>query len=96
MRLTDRNPTKLRNEHLPRPALVDVRQATLLQARDNTARAARQYQLAQRAPDLGWPEPLIVGIDQDQGRSGAASTGRDGCEYLIAAVGLGRAGAVLC
>ena len=38
----------------------------------------------------------MVVIDQDQGRSGASRTGRDGFEYLIAEVGLGRAGAVLC
>ena len=94
--LTTLTPTKLRNEHLTRPALVYVRQSTLIQVRDNTASAARQYQLAKRAQDLGWPEPLVVVIDQDQGRSGASSTGRDGFEYLIAEVGLGRAGAVLC
>ena len=72
--LTDLNPPKLRNEHLTRPALVYVRQSTLIQVRDNTASAARQYQLAKRAQDLGWPEPLVVVIDQDQGRSGASST----------------------
>ncbi len=90
------NPTKLRNEHLTRPALVYVRQSTLMQVRDNTASTTRQYQLAKRAQDLGWSEPLVVVIDQDQGRSGASSIGRDGFEYLIAEVGLGRAGAVLC
>jgi len=96
MMLTDLNPTKLRNEHLTRPALVYVRQSTLIQVRDNTASTTRQYQLAKRAQDLGWSEPLVVVIDQDQGRSGASRTGRDGFEYLIAEVGLGRAGAVLC
>src|SRR5437899_8991972 len=94
--MTALNPTKLRNEHLTRPALVYVRQSTLIQVRDNTASAARQYQLAQRAQALGWPAHLVVVIDQDQGRSGASRTGRDGFEYLIAEVGLGRAGAVLC
>src|SRR5438552_50824 len=93
--ITALNPTKLRNEHLTRPALVYVRQSTLIQVRDNTASAARQYQLAQRAQALGWPAHLVVVIDQDQGRSGASRTGRDGFEYLIAEVGLGRAGAVL-
>src|SRR5439155_20471832 len=96
MMLTDLNPPKLRNEHVTRPALVYVRQSTLMQVRDNTASAARQYQLAKRAQDLGWPASLVVVIDQDQGRSGAAHAGRDGFEYLIAEVGLGRAGAVLC
>ena len=88
--------TKLRNEHLTRPALVYVRQSSLMQVRDNTASTARQYHLAQRAQDLGWPASLVIVIDQDQGRSGASSTGRDGFEYLMAEVGLGRAGAVLC
>jgi DNA invertase Pin-like site-specific DNA recombinase len=94
--MTSLNPTKLRNEHLTRPALVYVRQSTLMQVRDNTASTARQYQLAKRAQDLGWPASLVVVLDQDQGRSGAAHAGRDGFEYLIAEVGLGRAGAVLC
>jgi DNA invertase Pin-like site-specific DNA recombinase len=87
---------KLRNTHLTRPALVYVRQSTLMQVRANTASTARQYQLATRARDLGWAEHLIVVIDQDQGRSGASTAGRDGFEYLIAEVGLGRVGAVLC
>lgn len=88
--------TKLRNEHLIRPALVYVRQSSLMQVRDNTASTTRQYQLAQRAQDLGWPAALVVVIDQDQGRSGASRKGRDGFEYLMAEVGLGRVGAVLC
>jgi len=67
-----------------------------MQVRDNTASTARQYQLAKRAQDLGWPQHLVVVIDQDQGRSGASRTGRAGFEHLIAEVGLGRAGAILC
>jgi DNA invertase Pin-like site-specific DNA recombinase len=88
--------TKLRNEHLTRPALVYVRQSTFIQVRDNTASTARQYDLAKRAQDLGWPASLVKVIDQDQGRSGASHSVRDGFEYLMAEVGLGRAGAVLC
>jgi DNA invertase Pin-like site-specific DNA recombinase len=87
--------SKLRPDHLTRPALVYIRQSTFMQVRTNTASTARQYQLAQRARELGWPEHLIVVIDQDQGRSGASTVGREGFEYLIAEVGLGRAGAVL-
>jgi DNA invertase Pin-like site-specific DNA recombinase len=96
MMITPLNSLKLRNEHLTRPALVYVRQSTLMQVRDNTASTTRQYHLAKRAQDLGWPQHLVVVIDQDQGRSGASRTGRDGFEHLIAEVGLGRAGAVLC
>jgi DNA invertase Pin-like site-specific DNA recombinase len=90
-----RSHSKLRADHLTRPALIYIRQSTLMQVRENTASTARQYHLTQRVRDLGWPEQLVVVIDQDQGRSGASAVGRTGFEYLIAEVGLGRAGAVV-
>jgi DNA invertase Pin-like site-specific DNA recombinase len=93
--LDQRSPSKLRPGHLTRPALIYIRQSTLMQVRENTASTARQYHLTQRVRELGWPDPLIVVIDQDQGRSGASAAGRTGFEYLIAEVGLGRAGAVV-
>src|SRR3954451_16570041 len=87
--------SKIRPEHLDRRAFVYVRQSTLFQVREHTASTARQYDLAQRARDLGWAATDIVVIDQDQGRSGASAAGRDGFQQLVAAVGLGQAGAVL-
>jgi DNA invertase Pin-like site-specific DNA recombinase len=87
---------KLRHTHVTRPALVSVRQSTLMQVRANTARTARQYHLASRARAVGWAEHLIVILDQDQGRSGTSTAGRDGFEYLMAEVGLGRVGAGRC
>jgi DNA invertase Pin-like site-specific DNA recombinase len=90
-----RSHSKVRADHLARPALIYIRQSTLMQVRENTASTARQYHLTHRVRELGWPEPLIVVIDQDQGRSGASAEGRTGFEYLIAEVGLGRAGAVV-
>ncbi len=89
-----RNHTKLRADHFTRPALIYIRQSTLMQIRENTASTARQYQLAKRVQELGWPEHLIVVIDQDQGQSGASAVGRTGFAQLMAEVGLGRAGAV--
>jgi DNA invertase Pin-like site-specific DNA recombinase len=86
--------SKLRDDHLQRQALIYIRQSTMLQVRDNTGSTARQYDLVRRAQELGWPADRITVIDQDQGRSGASSTDRDGFEHLIAEVGLGRAGAV--
>ena len=86
---------KIRPDHLDRLALVYVRQSTMIQVRENTASAARQYDLAGRARDLGWPPERIQVIDQDQGHSGASSAGRDGFQHLVAQVGLGRTGAVL-
>jgi DNA invertase Pin-like site-specific DNA recombinase len=90
-----RSSPKIRPDHLERLAFVYVRQSTLFQVRENTASTARQYDLAQRARDLGWSEASITVIDQDQGRSGSSATDRDGFQLLIAQVGLGQAGAVL-
>jgi DNA invertase Pin-like site-specific DNA recombinase len=86
---------KVRPEHLERLALIYVRQSTLAQVIENIGSKARQYDLVHRALDLGWPQEHIVVVDQDQGLSGASATGRDGFQFLVAEVGLGRAGAVL-
>ena len=87
--------SKIRPDHLDRLAQVYVRQSTPIQVRENTASGARQYDLAGRARDLGWPLERIQVIDQDQGHSGASTAGRDGFQHLVAQVGLGRTGAVL-
>jgi DNA invertase Pin-like site-specific DNA recombinase len=89
------NHHKIQAEHLARQALIYVRQSTLMQVRHHTASTARQYDLVQRAQELGWSAEQIVLIDQDQGRSGAASSEREGFQFLVAQVGLGHAGAVL-
>ena len=88
-----RSHSKVRADHLTRPALRDIGQATLLQGRENSASTARQYQLAQRGHELGGPAHRLVVSAQDQGQSGAAAVGRTGFEYLLAEVGLGGAGA---
>jgi DNA invertase Pin-like site-specific DNA recombinase len=88
-------PSTIRPTHLERQAFIYVRQSTLFQVREHTASTARQYDLAPRAQDLGWPRKHITIIDQDQGHSGASTAGRDGFQSLIAEVGLGHAGAVL-
>jgi DNA invertase Pin-like site-specific DNA recombinase len=86
---------KIRPEHLDRDALSYVRQSTPIQVREHTASTARQYDLARRAEEFGWPKQHIKVIDQDQGHSGASSLGRDGFRYLMTEVCLGRVGAVL-
>jgi DNA invertase Pin-like site-specific DNA recombinase len=87
---------KIQLDHLDRLSFIYVRQSSLAQVLKNTASAARQYDLVQRALDLGWPQERIVVIDQDQGQSGASAADRDGFQSLVSEVGLGRAGAVLC
>jgi len=87
--------TKIRPEHLDRPALIYVRQSSPAQVRDHTASTARQYDLARYAEQLGWPKQRIQVIDQDQGLSGTSALGRDGFQYVMVEVSMGRAGAVL-
>ena len=87
---------KIRLDHLERQAFVYVRQSTLAQVLHNTASTARQYDLEQRALDLGWPRARVTVIDQDQAQSGASSVSRDGFQFMVAQVGLGRVGAVFC
>jgi DNA invertase Pin-like site-specific DNA recombinase len=88
-------PSKIRPDHLARDAWTYVRQSSLAQVRTHTASAARQYDLVQRALELGWPREHVRVVDQDQGHSGASAAGRDGFQALVAEVGLGHAGAVL-
>ena len=87
---------KIRPDHLDRLAFIYVRQSSLAQVLQNTASTTRQYDLFQRALDLGWPRERVFVIDQDQGQSGASAADRDGFQSLVSEVGLGRAGAVLC
>lgn len=86
---------KIRPDHLDRQVFIYVRQSTLSQVRFNTGSTERQYDLAKRAYDLGWSQEQITIIDQDQAQSGASADNRNGFQRLFAAVGLGRAGAVL-
>jgi DNA invertase Pin-like site-specific DNA recombinase len=85
---------KIQPEHLARLVLIYVRQSSLAQVLNNIGSKARQYNLVQHALDLGWTEEQVVVVDQDQGLSGASSAERDGFQFLIAQVGLGRVGAV--
>jgi hypothetical protein len=58
-------------------------------------RTRRQYQLAERARQMGWAVPQIEVVDEDLGLSGASSQARTGFQRLVAAIGLGEVGIVL-
>jgi DNA invertase Pin-like site-specific DNA recombinase len=93
--LTRQPAPKIRPDHLDRLAVIYVRQSTLFQVRENSGSTTRQYDLVQRAQDLGWTPASILVVDQDQGQSGSSSLGRDGFQWLVAEVGLGHVGAVM-
>lgn len=82
--------SKVTAGHLRRDAYVYVRQATVMQVREHTESLQRQYELAERAVELGWPTARVVVIDEDLGRSGADASARAGFQRLVADVGLGQ------
>src|SRR5882762_6789884 len=86
---------KMTAEHLRRDAFVYVRQSTLRQVFENTESTQRQYALRDRAVALGWPLERIHVLDNDLGKSGAHSAGRDGFQMLVSEVALGKAGLVM-
>jgi hypothetical protein len=86
---------KVRAWHLTRSAVVYVRQSTLQQVAEHRESTARQYALAGRATDLGWPRDRVQVIDDDLGRSGQSAEGRPGFQRLLAEVALDQVGLIL-
>jgi DNA invertase Pin-like site-specific DNA recombinase len=87
--------TKVKTWHLDRFAVVYVRQSTLQQVAEHQESTARQYALAGRATDLGWPRDHVQVIDDDLGRSGQSAEGRPGFQRLLAEVALDHVGLIL-
>jgi DNA invertase Pin-like site-specific DNA recombinase len=83
---------KITNKHLERAAYVYVRQSTMQQVRHNVESGRRQYELQDRARELGF-ETVVV-VDDDLGISGAGGHERPGFARLLAAVCNGEVGGV--
>jgi DNA invertase Pin-like site-specific DNA recombinase len=86
---------KITASHLSRQAIVYLRQSSPAQVEHNRESTERQYALATKARELGWPEDRIVIIDEDLGLSGSGSVARSGFARLTAEVALARVGLVL-
>jgi len=81
--------------HLGRRAYVYVRQSTAAQVHEHIESTQRQYGLVERAVALGWAREQVEVVDEDQGRSGSTTDGRQGFARLAHEVAHGRVGAVL-
>ena len=81
--------------HLARQAIVYLRQSSPAQVEYNRESTDRQYALALKARELGWPDDRIVIIDEDLGLSGSGTVVRSGFARLTAEVALGHVGIVL-
>jgi DNA invertase Pin-like site-specific DNA recombinase len=87
--------SKIAASHRSRAAVIYVRQSTLAQLERNSESTARQYNLVERAVDLGWPRAAVRVVDADLGVSGSVLGQRDGFESLVADVALGQVGIIL-
>lgn len=81
--------------HLGRSAEIYVRQSSPNQVLTNKESQRMQYALRERAVTLGWNEHDIRIIDDDLGRSGASTEGREGYQKLVARIALGEVGILL-
>jgi len=86
---------KIRKTHLDRDAWVYVRQSTDHQVQFHLESQKRQYELADVAVRYGWARERVQIMDEDQGRSGATTSGRLGFTRLVEGVALGKTGIVL-
>jgi DNA invertase Pin-like site-specific DNA recombinase len=89
------NSSKISPEHLDRTAYVYIRQSSLHQVEENLESQDLQYQLVQRARNLGWADENIQVIDDVLGKSGITAANRNGFQNLVAEVGLGHVGIIL-
>jgi len=87
--------TKITADHRQRRACVYVRQSTVFQVLHHRESTERQYNLRQRARELGWAADTVVIIDEDQGQSGTSAEHRHGFQRLVAEVAAGEVGLVL-
>src|ERR1700704_6030895 len=83
---------KITASHHSRQAIVYLRQSSPAQVEHNRESTERQYALATKARELGWPDERIVVIDEDLGLSGSGSVARPGFARLTAEVALARVG----
>ena len=87
--------SKIQPAHLERAAFVYLRQSSPAQVEHNRESTARQYALAERAAQLGWPREQVVLIDEDLGLSGSSTDQRSGFARLTREVALTHVGIVL-
>ena len=87
--------SKVTASHLARQAIVYLRQSSAAQVEHNRESTERQYALAGKAHELGWPDERVIVIDEDLGLSGSGAVARSGFARLTAEVALAHVGLVL-
>ncbi|UCE07921.1 MAG: recombinase family protein, partial [bacterium] len=75
-------------------AIIYIRQSHPEQVKKHKESQRLQYQLVERAKELGWEEVII--IDDDLGRSASGTVERSGFEQLITKVIANKVGVIFC
>ena len=76
--------SKITSDHFGRGATIYVRQSTMGQVVENTARQRRQYALVESARAAGFASISVS--DDDLGRSGSGLMERPGFQKLVASM----------
>jgi len=87
--------SKVKPTHTHRAAVIYVRQSNPAQVEHNRESTERQYELVQRAIDLGWRREQITLVDEDLGVSADGIAKRAGFAQLTADVALLKVGIVV-
>jgi DNA invertase Pin-like site-specific DNA recombinase len=87
--------SKVKPTHTQRAAVIYVRQSNPAQVQHNRESTERQYELVQRALDLGWRQEQITLVDDDLGVSADGIAKRAGFAQLTADVALLKVGIVV-
>jgi DNA invertase Pin-like site-specific DNA recombinase len=87
---------KIQETHLRRSAYVYIRQSSATQVLVNRESTERQYQLSERAVQLGWSRTQIKVMDEDLAHTGSGLVIRHGFAQMTQEVGLGQVGIILC
>jgi DNA invertase Pin-like site-specific DNA recombinase len=72
-----------------------VRQSTVHQVHHHLESQRRQWNLSERALELGWTRDRIVEVGEDMGRSASRSGSRSGFEKMVAEAALSKVGIIL-
>ena len=87
---------KIQDTHLRRSAYVYVRQSSATQVLVNRESTQRQYQLTERAAQLGWSNTQIKVIDEDLAHTGSGVVTRPGFAQMTREVAMSQVGLILC
>jgi len=87
---------KIQDTHLRRSAYVYIRQSSPTQVLVNRESTDLQYQLNERAVQLGWSTTQIKVIDEDLAHSASGVVARHGFAQMTNEVAMGQVGIILC